>query len=68
MENSFPCACGHEFKIHSTLVDNANPHFQWFTCLYFSETDTGHSNRCKCEEYKPDNLKFLEKQYESNIK
>jgi len=65
LENSFPCACGHNKKLHTTLEDSVSG-FEWFTCLYFSETDTGHSNRCKCNEYEPDNLRYLEEKYVSN--
>lgn len=62
VKNKFPCQCGHTLKYHV-----------WYYTTIKSKTACGHrmdENRfysCSCHAYKPDNLKFLEQQYEKSL-
>lgn len=53
-KKDFPCECGHAKINHSayvSLIDN----FKIFKCSVI---------RCYCEDFIPDNLKYLEKEYD----
>lgn len=64
MENNFPCECGHSKDDHVGFYIKADKYhcpkeigkFGWLTFY------------CECKNYKPSNLKYLEKLYDSKIK
>jgi len=59
--NSFPCICSHTYAQHEWIAYNG-------VCWYAKPMKDrgGRKYSCPCANYIPDNLKFLENQYEQN--
>lgn len=75
-ENNFPCVCGHDRDMHWDEDDEDN-HINEGIGHCQEELDRGGhhcsscgfdpDDYCRCEVFKPDNLEYLERQY-NNIK
>jgi hypothetical protein len=67
MENNI-CECGHLKKLHWA---NEKKGRCWFDGMTEKDLLLVHEYKekgCKCEGFKPDNLKYLERLYESRAK
>lgn len=63
--NAYPCHCWHPKNIHvirqnTEFEDRYMVQLEWDTCLFFTRYDEKHSLKCQCNEFKLDNLKYLE--------
>jgi hypothetical protein len=64
MKIDFPCTCSHSKGMHNPIKwknRKGSAHcFKQDACYaeYYNFND--NDNLCKCREYKPDNLKYLE--------
>jgi hypothetical protein len=59
MNNQFPCKCGHDINDHELEYNTST------ACLF---DWTGHVPGCECPAFNPDNLKYLEQEYERTDK
>lgn len=58
---TFPCHCGHSKKMH---IDMGSEEYEGW-CNGMNKRDKWF---CGCEDYKPDNLKFLEQRFKEKRK
>lgn len=61
--NNVPCTCGHSRKVHKLVTYAAEGHL-----ICMCKGNSTLVDDCRCYEYKPDNLKYLEDRYETNYK
>jgi hypothetical protein len=62
MDPNFPCKCGHEYWIHKHKKKDLDV----MQLVMFGDTDK-FCNFCICNNFQSDNLKYLEKQYKSDL-
>jgi len=62
--NRFPCKCSHLAKEHVNARFKLEPPLKLGNYCVFGFGSVGAI--CVCDEFQPDNLKYLEQIYESN--
>lgn len=65
LENNYPCVCGHERKYHHDY--DGSCHLP-LPCWYGLDTKQIDKFCTECRIYRPDNLRYLEQQYEYHNK
>lgn len=70
MQKDFPClTCGHRNAMHTSLEDAAKyRNHQGRMCIEYRDYPKNYSEEiCQCNDFVPDNLKFLENRSGSTI-